>query len=274
MIFQKVLHIPVRTRGFRPRLSVVDASRLWQQTRSSSTPLRRCSLLRVRTVRRGRLPRRGCCRHAVAWAAMRSTDSIDEAEMLVGYGDQGLPLAGAGAPLVAEFAVTSSPPPGPVHRRGQGVCRAGPRFPAPAPPGVAPGGPRVTCGPGRLVGSPSAPSCCLREAVAFVDAHVAATAHKIGPYQLHALVEQAIAQPHARPGRGTTPREGRRTLLHHRAAREFLDGTAAVHGELDLADAHDLETAVAGRGRPAQGPRLRTDPRRPPSNGRRRASAP
>ena len=24
------------------------------------------------------------------------------------------------------------------------------------------------------------------------------------------------------------------------------DGTASVHGELDLADAHDLETAVAG----------------------------
>ena len=43
---------------------------------------------------------------AVAWAAMHSVDSIDEAEMLVGSGDQGMPLAGAGAPLVAEFAVT------------------------------------------------------------------------------------------------------------------------------------------------------------------------
>ncbi len=43
---------------------------------------------------------------AVEWAAMHSVDSIDEAEMLVGYGDQGMPLAGEGAPLVAEFAVT------------------------------------------------------------------------------------------------------------------------------------------------------------------------
>ena len=42
----------------------------------------------------------------MAWAAMHSTDSIEEAEILVGYGDQGMPLAGEGAPLVAEFAVT------------------------------------------------------------------------------------------------------------------------------------------------------------------------
>ena len=44
--------------------------------------------------------------HAVDWAGMHSTDSIEDAAMLAGYGDQGMPLAGAGAPLVAEFAVT------------------------------------------------------------------------------------------------------------------------------------------------------------------------
>src|SRR5262245_23712350 len=43
---------------------------------------------------------------AVDWAGMHSVDSIEDAAMLVGYGDQGMALAGAGAPLVAEFAVT------------------------------------------------------------------------------------------------------------------------------------------------------------------------
>ena len=45
---------------------------------------------------------------AVAWAAMHSVDSIEEAETLIeaAFGDSGMPLAGAGAPLVAEFAVT------------------------------------------------------------------------------------------------------------------------------------------------------------------------
>ena len=46
--------------------------------------------------------------HAVDWAAMHSTDSIDDAATLVeaSYGDGPMTVAGAGAPLVAEFAVT------------------------------------------------------------------------------------------------------------------------------------------------------------------------
>ena len=39
---------------------------------------------------------------AVDWAAMHSTDAIEDAA----YRDPGMPLAGEGAPLVAEFAVT------------------------------------------------------------------------------------------------------------------------------------------------------------------------
>src|ERR1044072_7651873 len=45
--------------------------------------------------------------HAVAWAAMNSTDSIEDAAMVGDrYGDTTILVAGEGAPLVAEFAVT------------------------------------------------------------------------------------------------------------------------------------------------------------------------
>ena len=46
-------------------------------------------------------------RLAVDWAAMHSVDSIEEAATMwaEGYGDTGVPVAGPGAPLVAEFSV-------------------------------------------------------------------------------------------------------------------------------------------------------------------------
>ncbi len=78
-----------------------------------------------------------------------------------------------------------------------------------------------------------------------MDAQVAHVAHKIGPYQLHALVEQAIAQfmPDLAEERRLARADGRYFTVE--AQQDSYDGTAAVHGTLDLADAHDLETAVA-----------------------------
>ena len=44
---------------------------------------------------------------AVSWAAMHSVDSIEDAATISDrYGDTGMPVAGEGAPLVAEFAIT------------------------------------------------------------------------------------------------------------------------------------------------------------------------
>src|ERR1700754_931556 len=44
---------------------------------------------------------------AVQWGAMHSVDSIEDAAMMGDrYGDTGMPVAGEGAPLVAEFAIT------------------------------------------------------------------------------------------------------------------------------------------------------------------------
>ena len=183
---------------------------------------------------------------AVEWAAMHSTDSIDEAEMLVGYGDQGMPLAGEGAPLVAEFAVTEfaaaiglSTDAGKAYvghalelrHRLPRVWR------------------RVVNGDLKAWQARRIADRTLllsREAAAFVDAHVAPTAHKIGPYQLHALVEQAIAQfmPDLAEERRLAKADGRYFTIE--PSKFSYDGTASVHGELDVADAQDLETAVAG----------------------------
>ena len=44
--------------------------------------------------------------HTVEFAAMHSVDSMEDAAFHDGFGDQPMPLAGEGAPLVAEFAVT------------------------------------------------------------------------------------------------------------------------------------------------------------------------
>ena len=74
--------------------------------------------------------------------------------------------------------------------------------------------------------------------------HVAPTAHKIGPYQLDRLVEQAIAEfmPDLAEDRRLEKADGRYFTVE--AQQDSFDGTAAVHGELDLADAQDLEHAV------------------------------
>src|SRR5689334_16252425 len=43
---------------------------------------------------------------AVEWAALHSVDSLDQAALLAGHGlEDALPVAGAGAPLVAEFCI-------------------------------------------------------------------------------------------------------------------------------------------------------------------------
>src|SRR5215213_8113602 len=45
-------------------------------------------------------------RAAVTWAAMHSVDSLDQAATVWDHGETGLPVAGPGAPLVGEFSVT------------------------------------------------------------------------------------------------------------------------------------------------------------------------
>jgi len=84
------------------------------------------------------------------------------------------------------------------------------------------------------------------EAAGFVDRHVAPVAHKIGPVQLERLVEEAIAEfmPDLAEERRLSKAGGRYFTIEQQQVS--YAGTAAVHGELDLADARDLETAISG----------------------------
>ena len=71
-------------------------------------------------------------------------------------------------------------------------------------------------------------------------------AHKIGPVQLERLVDEAIAtfMPDLAEERRLAKADGRYFTVEQQQIS--YAGTAAVHGELDLADALDLEQAVGG----------------------------
>ena len=80
---------------------------------------------------------------AVAWAAMHSVDSIEDAATICEdrYGDTGMPVAGEGAPLVAEFAITEfAAAIGVSTDAGKPVRRPRPGAVPPAPAGLAAGG--------------------------------------------------------------------------------------------------------------------------------------
>ena len=185
---------------------------------------------------------------AVAWAAMHSTDSIDDAATICEgrFGDTGMPVAGEGAPLVAEFAITE-------FAAAIGVSTdAGKRYVGHALE-LAHRLPRVWR---RVVNGDLRPWLARRIADQTLllsprgrgvrgpaRRHVA---HKIGPVQLERLVDEAIAtyMPDLAEERRLAKADGRYFTIEQQQIS--YAGTAAVHGELDLADALDLEQAISG----------------------------
>ena len=87
--------------------------------------------------------------------------------------------------------------------------------------------------------------CLSRDAAGFVDTHVAPVAHKIGPAQLMRLVAEAQARfdPEATEADRQAAADARRFDVE--LAQVSYDGTVHVEGDLDLADAFDLNTAVS-----------------------------
>ena len=83
------------------------------------------------------------------------------------------------------------------------------------------------------------------EAAAFVDAQVAAFAHRIGVAALERLVLEAIARfmPEKAAEDAEAAAERRHFDIDHTTVS--FDGTVRVEGELDIADALDLDDAVA-----------------------------
>jgi hypothetical protein len=186
-------------------------------------------------------------RLAVAWAAMHSVDSLADAAHLWerSYGDTVVPVAGPGAPLVAEFSVAEfAAAVGLSTDAGRGYLGEAVELRYRLPRVWA----RVTAGDlaawkARRIARSTIP--LTREAASFVDGHVAHVAHRIGPFQLDRLLEEAIARfmPAEAEQRRRAAADARRFDVETRDPS--LAGTAQVVGELDLADALDLDAAVA-----------------------------
>ena len=208
---------------------------------------------------------------AVQWAAMHSVDSILEAETLAAgaYGEAGMPVAGEGAPWVAEFSVTE-------FAAALGMSTdAGKRYVGHALElryrlprvwkRVMDGGLRPWLA--RRIAEKTL--LLTRDAASFVDRHVAPTAHRIGPGPLDRLVDEAIGRymPDEAERRRVEHADGRYFTVESRQVHSF-DGTLAVHGELDLADALELESGDPDGRRPVEGAGFGGVPRRPPLDGR------
>ena len=84
-----------------------------------------------------------------------------------------------------------------------------------------------------------------QEAAAFVDAQVAPFAHRIGIAALERLIAEAVARfmPDKAAEEAQRAADTRHFSIDHQQVS--FDGTSQITGELDLADALDLDTAVA-----------------------------
>jgi hypothetical protein len=184
---------------------------------------------------------------AVDWAIMHPADSIHEAatRILRGFGQTDLALAGPGAPTVAEYAV-------PEFAAVVGLSTgAGGRYLGEAlelayrlPRHWA----RVQSGDlqgwkARLVARET-----IRlspEAASYVDRHLAGVAHKLKPIQLDRAVNDAIGRymPDEVERLAAESWDKRHVTLHDQLVS--FTGTMHLDAELDIADALDLEIAVA-----------------------------
>ncbi|WP_127480745.1 HNH endonuclease [Nocardioides pantholopis] len=181
---------------------------------------------------------------AVAWAAMHSTDSLDDAACLPGAEGE-IAIAGPGAPLVTEFAPLEL---GAALGMSSDAARAmlgeavelAHRLPK---TWAAVRAGEVPAWRGRKVAANtlSLPA----DGAAYVDQHVYAVAGKIGYAALDRLIEEARVR--FDPAGAEEKRRAAADRRHFDldTGRVTLEGTVVVDGELDLADALDLESAVA-----------------------------
>ena len=182
-------------------------------------------------------------KQAAAWVAMHSAESL--VAPMETWHEKALPLGGEGCPEVAEFAVVEW-----AAALGKST-EAGRRQLAQ----VIEGRYRLwLCWSRLLAGDLPAwklaqiadrTMCLSPDAAAFVDAHVAALAHKIGLAQLTRLIDEAIARfdPEQAEADRLAAADARRMDVDlHQVSTA---GTVHTEGELDLADAIDFNTALA-----------------------------
>ena len=184
---------------------------------------------------------------AVSWVAMHSVDSIDQAATVWDrtYGDTGITVAGAGAPLVAEFSVAEfAVAVGLATEAGKAYLGEAVelRHRLPRTWQRVRSGELVAWRARRIA---RATILLSPEAADFVDRHVAPYAHRIRVSQLDRLITEAIDRflPEEAERRRKAAADGR--CFNIGTSQTTLEGTAEVWGTLDVADALDLDAAVA-----------------------------
>ena len=87
--------------------------------------------------------------------------------------------------------------------------------------------------------------CLSPDGAAYVDRHVARFAHKVGIAQLDRLAEEALVRfdPEAAEKQRLAAADGRHVTIY--TGQVGFDGTVHLQGELDLADALDLDAALS-----------------------------
>jgi hypothetical protein len=177
----------------------------------------------------------------LGWASLHTVVDVDEAAT---WGDAPVPLAGPGAPLVSAFCVSEFAA---ALRMSPDAGRAliahaleiGHRLPRVWH--------RVQAGDlpvwrARRIAEHTIPLSV--EAAEYVDRQVGPFAHTMGPAAVERLVEEAIArhQPDQAAQIADRAADARHVRIEHQHV-SFM-GTSSITGELDLADALDLERAL------------------------------
>jgi hypothetical protein len=182
----------------------------------------------------------------VAWAKLHEvTDLDDAATWMAGRGqDTGIPLGGEGCPLVSEFAVAElATALGLSSGSGRNLVAQGlelfhrlPRLWARVQDGS------LAAWRARRIAEETL--CLSVEAAEYVDRMLAPYAHRTGPAQTQRMVEGAIARFMPDFARERRDRAADQRHFDIDTDQVSFAGTASVHGELDLADALDLEDAI------------------------------
>ncbi len=188
-------------------------------------------------------PRSTCSARPARGRTCTLAESIDDA---VRFGDTPVPVAGDGAPLVAEFCVAEfAAALGLPTETGKAYLGEALELRHRLPRTWA----RVRGrGPAGVAGPADRPRHDRPEPVAaagFVDDQVAGFAHRIRPTGVDRLVEEAIVRfmPDEARRRREAADDGRHAHVHtHQVS---FEGTVWVEAEVDLADALDLDTALS-----------------------------
>jgi hypothetical protein len=184
---------------------------------------------------------------AVEWAVMHPPEWVhDEATLRMrSFGETDLALAGPGAPAVAEFCVAELAATVGLSTEG-GKRFLGEalelRYRLPRLWARVLGG-ELPSWKARLVARET--TRLTPEAAAYVDRQVAPVAHRVRPAQLERLVADAMGRfmPEEVERLAAESWDGRHVTIHDQLVS--FTGTMRVEAELDLADALDLEAAVA-----------------------------